>query len=282
MLRNEASYPYPVIRTITGDFRNTVFNDDITFETTKDGFRLHPHFSINNSDIKKLIDLGRLKYAISVTCKSTLFRKMYFIEKEDTVIEIPAGDVHFQVNYIAYIVACEDINEYYVPDFSEDYQNIMFNIKRGSIIGIGHMKTFRALYDKDLIKDASSIIEVLGSDSVKYMKVELEHPHIQVILPQKQCDAYKNCKGRKNKYPLLSAVVVVPALMEAIDAASKCSDGDDVSMRPWCITLKEQITKISKQMHIDEEQLYESRLTTAQIILGNNSEFALKKIEEME
>lgn len=282
MLRNDASYPYPVIRVSEGDFCTTVFKDIIKVDSTLDGYTLTADFEVNNASIHKMLDEGILKYAISITCKSTLLRDMKYIDLKNPVINIPAGDVHFQVNYVAYIIAAQDIPLYYNDDFADDYKGIDFSLKRGAILGIGTPRFFRALYERDQISDVSSIIAVSGSDTEKYMKIELDDSQIKVVLPQDQCAAYKNCHGRKDKYPLLHSVVIIPALMEAITAAGVAEDGDDTSQRPWCITLQQQIKNLSVLLHESEESLYENPLRTAQIIMNNNSGVALKTIEEME
>ena len=281
MLRNDASYPYPVIRTSIGDFCKTVFNDDIQVISTLEGYRMTAKFSVNNPSIQKMIDGGVLKFAVSVTCKSTLLRKMYYIEPNNPVIEICAGDVHYQVNYVAYIIAAEDILSYDNEDFAEDYKGIEYRISKGSVLGIGTPRLFKALYEQDQINDVSSIIAISGSDTEKYMKIDLENSQIKVILPKKQSITYKNCYGRKDIYPLLHSVVTIPALMEAIKAINEAEDGDEMLQRPWCITLQQQISKLAKSIHEDELFLYEDPLRTAQIIMNNNSGLALKAIEKM-
>ena len=261
---------------------NTVFNDSIKVESTLEGYELTADFKVNNAAIQKMLEEGILKYAISITCKSTLMREMQYIDPKDPILKIPAGDVHFQVNYVPYIVAAEDIPVYFDDDFSDDYKGIDYSISRGSILGIGTPRFFKALYERDQISDVSSIIAVSGSDTEKYMKIDLEASQIRVVLPQEQCTSYKNCNGRKNKYPLLHSVVIIPALMEAIIAAHAAADGDETSQRPWCIILQQQIKNLSVLLHESEDFLYENPLRTAQIIMGNNSGVALKTIEEME
>ncbi len=281
MLRSDVSYPYPIIRPVAIDFNTTVFNDEIKIEVTSDGYRLETHFSVNNESVSEMIASGKLKYSVGITCKSTLLREMHDVDPESDVITIDAGKVHYQVNYIAYIIASEDIPLYLLDDFKDDYKNIDYGLKEGSIVGIGLPRSFKALYEADHIKDAASIIKVSGSDQEKYMRVDLDNPQISVILPQEQCTSYKNCKGRRDKYPLINSVVVIPALMEAISVIGNQEDDDEISQRPWFITLEMEIKRIAKQLNESEDYLYEHPLRTAQIIMDNISGNALKSIEDM-
>ena len=281
MLRSDASYPYPVIRTTAGDFGKTVFKDDIKVEAGIDGYKLTTNFSVNNPAIQNMLNKGLLKYAVSITCKSTLLREMYYVDVVPSEIMIDAGNVHYQVNYIAYIIANEEISHYTNEDFSEDYKGIEFRLKRGDIVGIGTPRLFKALYERDQINDVSSIITVSGSDTQNYMTVDLDNPQIKVILPKEQLSLYKTCGNRKDKYSLLHSVVVIPALMEAIYVAQTAEDGSEEAQRPWCITLQQQIKQLSSMLHESEEFLYEHPLRTAQIIMNNNSKSALNSIEEI-
>ncbi len=280
MLRANVNYPYPVLRSEAVDFTKSVFNDDISLETTQKGYILRTNFSVSDKCIDEMINSGRLSFAVNIVCKSTMLRKMVFVDAEHPEIVIDSGDVHYAVSYGAYILAVEDIDDYYSDDFVEDYKNIHFKLKKGDIVGIGLEKRFDALFEKDIIHDASSIINVVSSDQEKYMTVDLDNSRIKVILPTDQCTVYKSMKGKKNKYPLLHATVTVPALIEAISAIS-INDDNELSQRPWFITLQKAIADLSLISGESEDFLYDHPTRTVQMLMENNSNIALKLIDEM-
>lgn len=281
MLRNDVSYPYPVLRTETGDFDNSIFTDEFELKAVQNGYELTPKFSVNNSYIERLIEEGKLKYAVSIICKSTLMREMKYVENDGTPIFLSAETVHYQVNYGGYIIAIQDVEDYSDIDFSEGYQGISFKLGRGAVVGIGNEHHFKALFEKDIINDASSIISIRGSDQEKYMKVDLENDHINVILPTVQCSAYKRCGGKKQKYTLLHSVVIIPALVEAISVIKATDSEADLAKRPWFITISQIITKLASSLNESEEMLYDYPTRTAQIIMSDNSGSALKIIDEI-
>lgn len=281
MLRADVSYPYPVVRTTTVDFGCTVFSDQIQLETTDTGYRFITDFSVNNEEITQLIKNRILSYAVFVSCKSTLLRKMYYVDSDNPIINIDAKDVHYQVKYMPLIVALQDIDAYWNEDFSEDYKEEPYKLTRGSIFGIGSERQFRALFDKDIIRDAASIVSISGSNEEKYMKIILDSNQIKVLLPTDQCTKYKGFKTERSKYALLHSVFVVPALIEAITAIQTTDPEDDRAHRPWFITLEQEIQKLSTKLHEPLDNFYEYPTRTAHILLENNSEIALTSLESL-
>ena len=281
MLSNNANYPYPVLRTTAVDYNTSVFNDNCTLEVTGTGYKLITNFSVNNDQIAELINQGILSYALYISCKSTLLREMKYIDLKNPVIEIGSDEVHYLVSYSPYIIATQDIEHFSIEDFADDYSGIDYRLDSGSIVGIGSDRQFHALFEKDIIRDASSIITVQGSDTEKYMKIDFDSPKIKVILPADQCGIYKNLKGKKSKYSLANSVVIIPALIEAISLIYETDDDDDMAQRPWFLTLQKQISDLSSKTGEPEQSLYEHPTRTAQIIMDNNSGAALKAIEEI-
>ena len=287
MLRNDVSYPYPVLRTFLSDYKETFFSSNITVETTQNGFRFFLDFSVNNDRINTLLREGILSYALYISCPRTFLREMRFLDPDTQYIEIAAEDVHYQVEYAAYIIAVQDIEHYADEDLSSGYEEMDFYIPKGSVFGIGRSGQFSALFDNDIIKDAGSIIQIQGSDNEKYMKVDLKGKTIIVWMPTEQSTMYKNMPKSKDKQNLLHAVVTIPALVEAISMIARTKDSRSVdamelSEQPWFQTIKRAIEDLSEMTGESELVLYEYPLRTAQMIMKNNSATAIKLIQNMQ
>ncbi len=286
MLRNDVCYPYPVLRTFLSDYKETFFFSDIKDETTQSGYRLILDFSVNNDRINKMIDDGLLSYAIYICCPRTFLREMYFLKPGTDSFDIPAETVHYQVEYASYIIAMQDIEHFSDEDLVEGFEDIDFKIPKGSVFGIGRAGTFSALFENDIIKDAGSIIQVKGNNNEKYMKIDLNGNTIIVWMPTDQSTMYKNMPKTKNTQNLLHAVVTIPALVEAIGKIEKISgsrrpEDEEVSERPWFVTIEKAIKDLSEKTGENIKQLYEYPSRTAEMILKNNSEIALRLIEGM-
>ncbi len=286
MLRNDVSYPYPVLRTFLKDYKDTFFFSNITISTLQTGFRLNIDFSVNNDEINYLLNEGILQYAIYLYCPRTFKRVMRYLDPSTKYIDISAEDVHYDVEFASYIIATKDIYHYSNEDLNEGYKGLDFNITRGSVFGIGRSGKFKALYEDDIIKDAGAIIRVQGSDKEKFMKVDLNRDTIIVWMPTNQSTIYKNMPKSKDKQDLLHAVVTIPALVEAINKIAQTkrapdSDNEGCSERPWYLTIERAIKDLSETTGASEDVLLEYPLRTSQMIMQNNSEKALKIIEGM-
>ena len=281
MLRVDVSYPYPVLRPTTVDFANTVFTDQIQVESTSTGYRLKTNFSVNNDNIKHMLEEKKLSYAVFVSCRSTLLREMKYVDDDHPIIDIDAKDIHYQVNYTAFMVALQDIDSYWDDDFSEGYRDNHYRLGRGSVFGIGSERQFRALYEKDIIRDAASIVSISGSDEEKYMKIILDSNQINVLLPTEQCTKYKGFKNEKTKHSLLHSMFVIPALIEAISVMQTTDPEDDLAHRPWFISLEQELARLSQKINEPLDTLYDFPTRTANILLENNSGIALKALETL-
>ncbi len=282
MLRNDVSYPYPVLRTFLSDYKETFFHSDISVEMMPTGYRLNFDFSVNNERITKLFEDGYLSYGVYVCCPKTMLREMRYPSNGENYIDLPAEDVHYRVEYAAYIVAVRDIDQYVDEDFEEGFEGIDFSIPKGSIFGIGDSGSFDATYKNDIIKDAASVIQIKGSETEKYMKVDLDKDTIVVWMPIKQSTMYKNMAKTKDNLDLLHAVVTIPVLVEAIGVMAKTGEGvedEELSERPWFLTIKKAIKDIAETLGETEQTMYDYPLRTAQIIMKNNSETALRIIQ---
>lgn len=282
MLRNDASYPYPVLRTFLSDYKESFFHSDIRVEMLPTGYRLDLDFSVNNERINKLFEDGYLSYGIYLCCPNTMLREMRYLSVGEDYIDIPAESVHYRVEYAAYIIAVKDIDRYVDDDFDEGFDGINFCIPKGAIFGIGDSGNFDATYKNDIIKDAASVIQIKGSESEKYMRVDLDKDTIIVWMPIKQSTMYKSMAKTKDNLDLLHAVVTIPVLVEAIGVMAKTGENledEDLSERPWFLTIKKAIKDLAEIMGETEQTMYDYPLRTAQIIMKNNSETALKIIQ---
>ncbi len=282
MLRNDVSYPYPVLRSFISDYKKSFFHSDISVEMLPNGYRLNFDFAVNNERISKLFEDGYLSYGVYVCCPKTMLREMHYPSADEKYIDIPAETVHYRVEYAAYIIAIRDIDQYVDEDFEEGFEGIDFCIPKGAIFGIGDSGSFDATYKNDIIKDAASVIQIKGSETEKYMKVDLDKDTIVVWMPIKQSTMYKNMARTKDTQDLLHAVVTIPVLVEAIGVMAKTGDGvedEELSERPWFLTIKKAIKDLSEMLGETEQNLYDYPLRTAQIIMKNNSETALRIIQ---
>ena len=204
MLNININYPYPVIREYTDDYQSTEFIGELKVLLEPDGYAVHTNFEINNKGIQILLSKRILTYALEVQCVSTWFRKLYTIH-ENRVIRLDPQMIHERVELIPCIVVATSIEGFTNEDFAEEYQDMKFDLNAGDIIGIGQKRTFDALYQNDIIKNGSSIVDVGGNDKLKEIQCDFSQSTIKLTLPADQYENYRSCGYNRSKYKMLNA-----------------------------------------------------------------------------
>lgn len=272
MLNININYPYPVIREYTDDYQSTEFIGELKVLLEPDGYAVHTNFEINNKGIQILLSKRILTYALEVQCVSTWFRKLYPIH-ENRVIRLDPQMIHERVELIPCIVAATSIEGFTNEDFAEEYQDMKFDLNAGDIIGIGQKRTFDALYQNDIIKNGSSIVDVGGNDKLKEIQCDFSQSTIKLTLPADQYENYRSCGYNRSKYKMLNAILIVPALVEAIGIiAADEKDPEHQSghqNRAWYKTIVVNLKRFAENDERKYLQLLEKPFASAELLLGN-------------
>lgn len=284
MLNVNINYPYPIIREYADDYKITIFEGALKVHLEPDGYSVHPAFNINNKEIDGLIAAGVLTYALEVQCVSTWFRHLYLVNDNNT-IKLNPQSIHERVELIPCIIATENIDSFTNNDFVDEYIGLQFDIKKGDIIGIGQKRTFDALYQNDIIKNGSSIVNIEGSDAVKEITCNYSGSVIKITLPVDQYNDYIDCGYDKSKHKMLNAILTIPVLVEAISIiANDEKDPDHTSGFESCSWYKTIFANLKRFAENDEHkyrQLLDKPLASAELLLGNNSAAALSYLCQM-
>ena len=285
MLIVSINYPYPVIRPYKEDYNDTIFTGELTVTPETDGYYIHPNFSIDNTDIQRLLEEGKLTYAIDVECVSTWLRKLIRIT-DNKAQKLEPTLIHEAVEITPCIIANETINDFTNPDFVKEYDSIKYTINAGEVVGIGQKRAFDALYQNDIIKNGSSIVHFEGSDSLKELSCDFSGNLINITLPAKQFEDYKECGYNKKKYKMLNAVLSVPVIVEAIGIIGADESNPDeksgFEVKSWYKTIVANLKLYAENDDNKYKKLLSKPFTAAEILLKNNSESALSYLNKMD
>ncbi len=283
MLNVNINYPYPIIRDYLEDYNSTIFEGKLTVSLEKDGYYVKPKFEINNDEINKLIETGFLSYAIEVQCVSTWFRKFYKIQNNET-IRLDPHMIHERVELMPCVIVTKSIESYKINDFVDEYQDINIKLKSGDVVAIGTKRVFDALYQNDIIKDGTSIVNVKGSDSIKEIEYDYSKSIIVITLPMKQYEDYIDCGYNKSKYKVLNAILTIPVLVEVItiirDDELYPEKQSGLSGNAWYKTIVANLKRYAENNENKYMQLLNSSFLSAEILLGNNYVDALNYVQE--
>lgn len=285
MLNAGINYPYPVIREYTDDYQSTNFIGELKVLLEPDKYVVHTNFQISNKEIRSLLEKGIFTYALEVQCVSTWFRRLYPIQ-ESKVIRLNPQMIHGRVELMPCIVAAMSIDGFTNEDFAEEYQGMKFDLNVGDIIAIGQKRTFDALYQNDIIKNGSSIVNVGGNDKLKEIQCDFSQSTIKITLPTEQYEDYRECGYNRSKYKMLNAILIVPALVEAIGIiAVDERDPEHLSghqNRAWYKTIVVNLKRFAENDERKYLQLLDKPFASAELLLGNNSAGALDFLSRVE
>lgn len=284
MLNININYPYPIIREYIDDYKSTDFLGELKVLLEPDGYAVHPAFDIENEGIRSLLKEGVLTYALEVQCVSTWFRKLYIIEN-NKVIRLDPQMIHERVELIPCVIVAKPVANFTNEDFAEEYQGMKFELNVGDVIGIGQKRTFDALYQNDIIKNGSSIINISRSNFLKEIRCDFSGSIIEITLPADQYDNYRECGYNKSKYKMLNAILTIPTLVEAIGIiATDERDTEHASgyeNHAWYKTIMANLKRFAENDENKYRQLLEKPFASAELLLSNNSSSALDFLRQI-
>lgn len=230
-MRNKAiEYPHPVLNEYAKDFTDSNFSINIVSHGD-DGtnISLEIEHTLNCKGISQLLDAGKAKIILRVTCFRTSFRQTFDMNiDKNTLISIPKRNVTDTLDIQAMIVASSACNDYKLSEFNTNYfGNETFSLRKGDVIANepGIKIKLSSILEKNVagivIVKADSIINKI---KVNYASIEETDPalsdYIVISLPD---DKYKTwAKLRTKKYlrkgtdRFLQSSLILPVITEAI------------------------------------------------------------------
>lgn len=269
MLNSDLRFPYPLLRNEAVDFQTAVFSDDLDILRERDGFRIVPRFSVNNSQIQKLLDADIFSYGIQIQCSSTYYRVVEYI-KNNSEVFIPGGTIHDQVEVCPCIVAMEDLVPYLIEDSVAAFHQFSVGVYSSDVVGIGKVRRFRAYYKADQVKKASSVITVQVNKEIDRINIDLGQPNIYVYLPQDQFKSYMDLGvATSDQVKMLMGLIYVPAITQALSVMDVDGDSEFANL-PWYKSLMASLDKLAGGDPEKISELIENPFETAQRLIGDN------------
>lgn len=281
MLNSNIKYPYPLLRETAEDFVSATFSGRIEVLREDQGFRIVPQFTVNNNQINDLIKKGVFSFAVQIQCRSTYYRAVeYVVDNKDFFIF--GGQVHELVELCPCIIAIQDLENYIIDDFVSAFKKAPINIYKNDVVGIGDTIRFRAYYKADEVKKASSIVTVQVDNEVERIQLNLNQANIIVSLPQAQYDAYMRIgTSTSDQVSLLTGLVSVPVIALALNEIN-ADDESDYAELPWYKSLRAMLDKLADGDPSKVNSLLDDKLSTAQLMLGDNLITSLTILDDRE
>lgn len=280
------SYPHPVLSHFGDDIVGSIFQPVVKVEVTKNAYQLSAVFKTNNDDLIQLVKSKKAFYAVHVECLQTRYREIFTTATDSLVFEVPSGQIGGRVEVCSFILAAQPIKSYRNTGFHDDYAKLSFTVRKGDTLAVGQDREFTAEKKSDPLRKVPSIFSIVPSDdpTATGMDIDASGPKVIVRLSRKNFDAYTKLRQSQPLHPVLSATVIVPALVTVLDdirRAATANEIDAYAERRWFIVLSRKL----RDMKIDPanpEGFVDSTLKIAHEILGQPLSASLEALMSTE
>lgn len=266
------SYPHPVLSHFGDDVVGSIFQPVVKVEITKNAYALNAVFKTNNEDLVQLVKAKKAFYAVHVECLQTRYREIFTTSTDSLSFEIPSGQIEGRVEVCSFILAAQQIKSYRNSGFHADYAKLSFTVRKGDTLAVGQDREFTAEKKSDPLRKVPSIFSIVPSDDPAATGMDIDTGGSKVIvrLSQKNFDAYKTLRQSQPLHPVLSATVIVPALVTVLDdirRAAMAGEIDGYADRRWFIVLSRKLRDIQIDA-TNPDGFVDSTLKIAHELLG--------------
>ena len=263
MARGNASYPHPVLGNQDdvgiGNPRQALADADYSVTDEKVSLTLRG-LRTGNPTIDQLVSENKAHWVIRLQCAGTYFRRSNVTCEETLEWHLDGRELSGNCRVDVEVCARERITNYRPGGTHEDYGDHPFELEPGAVMAIAGAFRFNVDKEFDPLKAAvDSIMRVRkGEHETGPFQVDLSGHLIEVALSTQDWDGYHAVKQRGPG--LLHATLVLPALMEALDARRH----PDCKGYQWAERLTSFIDKLRETTEIDPDA---SALELAQLLL---------------
>lgn len=285
MLNDRVNYPYPIVRSFLEDYKTTVFTGALSVNLEPEYYLVRPAFQINNSQLEEYLANGMLSYAVEVLSPATWYRKLQLV-KDNTPFRIEPTQVHLRVELIPCIVATTLISEFQNEDFEDEYLGRTYVVKPGDVVAIGEARSFDAFFQNDVIKNGSSIVNIGGSKDIKEIECNYTGSIISITMPEEQYNDYLQCGALSAKYKTLNAILVIPAIVGAINKIANDEfypeKPSELDSKAWYTTIVANLKRLAENSEAKYRKMLECPFESAEALLGNNYIAALHFVNQVQ
>ena len=247
-------YPYPVLAEGADDFVSSSF----TFETAVSRGIREIKFSftmkLKNEEILAMLEQGDAEYLIHIECPVTGCRNIVKSHTSFFTKSISEKDLNGKVSVCAFIVAKKDLPAYINKDFNTNYEGITFFVDRGGILAIGGQYHLSVLKDTEELARIPSVFTICkyAANADESMRIDMEQEKIAISLSDQSFQNYKLLSGNPILFPVLHAMIIIPALIYVFETMR--NDGtEDYEDYRWFAAIAKTLKKYG--LALDETTL---------------------------
>ncbi len=239
-------YTYPVLSEDKDDYSSSVYNVELKHRMNGiQNLLLEFDIFLDNEELRNLIHEGKAEYVIHIECSNTAFRTTLHSISEQNSIDIPVGRVYGKLEVVALIVLKCDIKAFTNSDWNEDYNEISFDLAKGSILGYKNLPTLDILKNYEELTSASSIFTVYKrlTTEEKPMDVNIDSSLVKIGLGVQEYEIYSRFCKKPQFQPILNSMIVFPALVYVFEELKQETGIESNQGKTWYISLDKAYEK---------------------------------------
>lgn len=253
-------YTYPVLSDEKDDYICSHYNVNFSYrQVGLNILKLNFKFDLICEEIEKKIKQGQAEYLIHIECSTTAYRetlrsRVNFAEKE-----ILLEKLNGRVEIVAFIIASKDIFGFNCSDWVEDYEQMSFDLPKGSILAYKNLNDLNIVKDFEEFSNSSSLFLVYKkiSDCDKPIDVDMESHKIKIGLGTNEYDTYVKFFKRQEIQSVLNSMIILPVLVYVFEELRQEGGVERYSGRRWFIALENSYRK--KGVDLRDEILNDER-----------------------
>ncbi|MDY4079133.1 MAG: hypothetical protein SOY42_10190 [Clostridium sp.] len=216
-------YTYPILSEEKDDYLNSKFEVQMGYIKSVNSIELKFEFYMDNKELEQLIRDGKAEYVIHLECSYTTFRKALSSSTNEIKYEIPISKLNGKLEMVAFIVAKENLVDFYSDDWNEDFEGLKFKIPKAGILAYKNFPPMNILKDFEEFTNASSIFSVCKrqTDEDKPIEVNLNSDKIKIILGPKEYDIFAKFQNNNKLLPIFHSMLILPAFVSVFEELKK-------------------------------------------------------------
>lgn len=281
MRNQQQEYPHPYMAEGRNDYSTGSFDVSLDErETTNENFVLKFSYTLDCPGMQEYINSGAAKIIVRVKSATTSFRKNYHFDlnNHQCIITIPKQAVAKSIQAQAFIVATAETNSFALPEHNQTYfHGVKFTLRKGDLLGESADFEIK-LDDSELQKPISSIFTIQCNDDSPESIVPVFYTEkITIYLSRQLYDVYFAMRRKHEFRRYLSAVIVLPALVEALTIMQIEQQDKSFENLRWYRAIKTKLPSVGVTDIVDPGM---PLTTVANRLLGDVSWEALFSLKE--
>lgn len=217
-------YPYPVLSADNDDYVDSELSFEVKAKQQVREIELDISLVLKNDELQDMIDRDKAEFLVHIECSKTCYREVVRTSNTNLKMNIADRKLNGRVSICLFIVASHSIEGYTNSHFNEDYAGMNFDIERGGILAVGGQVNIQVTKEAEELSKVPSIFTICRSATQSEddsMQINLDRDKIIITLCDDSFKNYKILCNNTSKLPIFHAMVIIPALIYALECIRK-------------------------------------------------------------